>query len=164
MGTIRPFHSASLRLKPGRERTRRGTRLNFTPWPLNRMAQASQVQRSLRLRQLDQVGMTGDKPDAAQLAALQRPFAARKLAQRAKAVGGFRKLSRTHDLTVAPHPARQSERLALGGAAEARQSAPCGSAVTRRELPINLSRATNPEAGFSSKPSMTSEARSGAAS
>src|SRR5580700_3405203 len=62
IGTIKPFHSASLRLKRGRERTRRGTRLNFTPWPLNRIAQASQVQSSLRCATSIRWGWSGRKP------------------------------------------------------------------------------------------------------
>ena len=77
MGTIRPFHSASVRLKLGREGTRRGTRLNFyLSRPLKRMAQASQVQRILRCGEFDQVGMIGRKPTAAQFAAFERPRAA----------------------------------------------------------------------------------------
>jgi hypothetical protein len=41
--------------------------------------------------------MARRQADAAQLAALQRPLTAGKLAQGSKAVGGLRELSRTHD-------------------------------------------------------------------
>ena len=100
MGTIRPFHSASLRLKSGKRAHSPGHALELHSLAAEQNRAGIAGAEQLALRHLDQMGMVGPQAHAAQLAAFERPLAPRKLAQRSEAIGGFRKLSCTHNFNV----------------------------------------------------------------
>src|SRR5580700_5271736 len=104
----------------------------------------------------DQVGMIGAQAHAAQLATFERTLAPRQLTQRSKSRGRLCELSGTHIF----------ELMASTFTTSLHRSAPGGSRATVNPAGpgINLSNATNPEAGFSSRPSITRKDKSGAAS
>ena len=151
MGTIRPFHSASLRLKPGSRA--------HPPWHALELHSLAAEQNRAGVASTEQLCAAPLRSGADDRAAgprctIRSVRAAARGAQTGAASQSHRLDSVNCPALMISTPCSDPRRLRL----------PAATGRSCAASPINLSRATNPEAGFSSRPSITREVKSGAAS